>query len=145
MISGSDSISAHPSTDRLSIVLLLLLIYTVLLLSARSIWLDEAMLLVNIYDMDIGSAFLRPLLYYDQASPMAASLIIKLAALIGGHDYQMVRLIISLICILSLAPLALELKKQRGVVAVAILLFCLLAGVYQVGYYFTEIKHYGFR
>lgn len=51
-------------------IALLFLVSICLSLASRSVWIDEAMLLKNIIEVNTLNGFITPLPYYDQAEPV---------------------------------------------------------------------------
>jgi hypothetical protein len=102
------------------------------------------MLLRSVYEIGILD-FLHPLPYHDQASPFLPSVIIKLASEIAGTNFLIFRIIIFLFISICAVPLLIKLKRSYGMNALLAFLLVCTANIYNVIYYMTEIKHYGFE
>jgi len=121
-------------------LLILLSMFTVYQMSYRSVWLDEAMLLKNILDNKSFSDFISPLPYYNQAEPFMASIFFKFTTNYISENFQIIRLFIASLLVISVFPLLAIFKKNAFGQLVLILI--IFANIYTLGFYFTEIKHY---
>src|SRR4030095_6092965 len=81
-------------------------------LTGRSLWLDEAMLALNIVNRDFGELF-RPL-DYDQGAPIGFMLVEKTLSLIFGRNEVSLRLFPFLVGLLSLWMFYLLLKHYAS-------------------------------
>jgi hypothetical protein len=128
-------------------LLLLLTIFTiaaVAVLATRSVWIDEAMLLRNVYESTIAD-FLHPLRYYDQASPFLSLVFLKFISEIAGIDIFLFRIMIFGLSIICITPLILQIKQKFGINYLIIAMIMLVGNTYNLLFYFTEIKHYFFE
>ena len=125
-------------------LLVLAIIAAVAVLATRSIWVDEATLLTSIYHIDF-SQVLQPLPFYDQASPLLPLLFTKLISLIAGTNIELFRVLLFAVNIAFAVPLLTCILKEKGIISAVCLALVFVAVIYSIGYYFTEIKHYGFE
>lgn len=108
-------------------------------LTGRSLWLDEAMLALNIVDRDFGGLF-RPL-DYDQGAPIGFLLIEKAFSLIFGRNELSLRLFPFLVGLGSLFLFYLLLKRTTN--GVGLLTALALFAFNPRGVYFaSEVKQY---
>ena len=126
------------------VLLILAVVAAVAVLATRSIWVDEATLLTSIYHIDF-SQVLQPLPFYDQASPVLPLVFTKLIALIAGTNIALFRVLLFTVNIAFAAPLLIHILKEKGVISAGCLTLTFVAVIYSIGYYFSEIKHYGFE
>jgi hypothetical protein len=127
-------------------ILILLLIFFVGFISLdRSLWVDEALILVNIAKLDFLDMF-KPLPYYDQASPLIPMFYQKLIYKLSNGNFFILRLCTLLLSftfvIMFLCQIAKEKEKELDW---KIWLSTLTLPMYTFLYYSTEIKHYIFE
>ena len=125
-------------------LLFFVVIATILVISTRSIWVDEATLLINVYNIS-WLQVLKPLPYYDQASPILPLIIIKMIANIAGTNFPFFRVLLFSVNIAFTIPLIRWLIKEKSLLSACWYVMAVAATIYSTGYYFTEIKHYGFE
>lgn len=108
-------------------------------LTGRSLWLDEAMLALNIVNRDFGELF-KPL-DYDQGAPIGFTLVEKTFSLVFGRNELSLRLFPFLVGLVSLWMFYLLLKQStRGVgLWVGLALFAFNP---RLIYYSSEVKQY---
>ena len=111
-----------------------------LTLSARSVWLDEAMLLKNIIEISNPADFAAPLPYYDQAEPVLASVFFKAVMSVFHYDIRALRLSVLGLSLLMVAPIALLFRQQRW--GLFVFLVALIGNSFSTGFHFTELKFY---
>jgi len=106
----------------------------------RSLWLDEAMLALNV--LDLGFAGLMKPLAYDQAAPIGFLFAEKLFVLLLGGSESALRLF-PFLCYLASVPvtffLALRLTREKAAALLATALFVLTISVIA---YASEVKQY---
>ena len=105
----------------------------------RSLWLDEAMLALNIVERPFAD-LLRPL-DYNQAAPIGFLMLLKAATSVwGDHEYalRLVPLIAGLACL----PLFWQLAKQVLSPGEALIALCIFAIGDTLVYYSAEVKQY---
>lgn len=108
-------------------------------LTARSLWLDEAMLALNIVQRDFGGLF-QPL-DYDQGAPVGFLLAEKtLATLFGSHEFVL-RLFPLLAGIASLGLFYLLLRRVASSIGMLTALALFAVGP-ELVYYASEVKQY---
>ena len=117
---------------------------TILVISTRSIWVDEATLLINVYNISWLQVF-SPLPYYDQASPVLPLIIVKMIANITGTNFPLFRDLLFSVNIAFAIPLIRWLIKEKSLLCACWFVMAFAATIYSIGYYTTEIKHYGFE
>lgn len=108
-------------------------------LANRSLWLDEAMLALNIIHKDIGGLFGK--LDYEQGAPLGFLLLEKLAATLLGNGERALRLLPLLAGCASLVLfylLARQILRPPGLL-IALALFALSPTLI---YYSSEVKQY---
>ena len=125
-------------------LLIFVVIATVLVISSRSIWVDEATLLINVYNISWLQVF-SPLPYYDQASPVLPLIIVKMIANIAGTNFPLFRVLLFSVNIAFAIPLIRWLIKEKSLLCACWFAMAFAATIYSIGYYTTEIKHYGFE
>ena len=130
------------SWDKAMIALLLLLGAILRLrqyLTARSLWVDEAMLALNIVERNFAG-MLQPL-DYDQGAPIGFLLVEKLFnVILGKHEFAL-RLFPLLVGLISLWLFYLLLKRITGGVGLLVAL-ALFAFNPRLIYYSSEVKQY---
>jgi hypothetical protein len=107
----------------------------------RSLWLDEAMLALNIVNRSFLELAQLPL-EYDQAAPLGFLLSEKLlTTLFGNADYvlRILPLLSGLASLWALYALAKRVLAQRVAIVTAVLLFAVSAPLI---YYASEVKQY---
>lgn len=119
----------------LLVVLLFILVWP---LAQRSIWTDEAMLMYNFPLRDVMQIF-QPLPYYDQAGTPLVSALLSFTSQL---DITVIRYILFSILVLGVLLIN-KFHKTQGILSLALVL-CLMS-LWQVLYYSTELKHYGFE
>jgi hypothetical protein len=119
---------------------LLMLISIFLTLSARSVWMDEAMLMKNIFEIPSPGGFMGPLPYYDQAEPVVASWFFKAVTSIFHYNIRPLRLSVLAMSCLMIAPIALLLRQYRW--GLFVFLVALIGNSFSTGFHFTELKYY---
>ncbi|MFZ5911826.1 MAG: hypothetical protein ACOYYU_17595 [Chloroflexota bacterium] len=108
-------------------------------LTARSLWLDEAMLALNIVQRDFGGLF-QPL-DYDQGAPVGFLLVEKiLVTLLGSHEFVL-RLFPLLAGIASLGLFYLLLRRVASGIGMLTALALFAVGP-ELVYYASEVKQY---
>ena len=123
-------------------ILVIVSLFTVALFSLdRSMWVDEAMLFVNMAEIEFINIF-EPLPYYDQASPVLPLAIQMLAQSIFNFDFVSLRLVSLLLSLTALIIFIFNLPKE---VSKNIWLSTLTFAIVTFLYYATEIKHYSFE
>jgi hypothetical protein len=132
------------SLSRENIITSLILVAGVLLrfrqyLTGRSLWLDEAMLVLNIVNRDFGDLF-KPL-NYDQGAPIGFILVEKTFSLILGRNEFSLRLFPFLVGLVSLWLFYLLLKKFTRDLGLWVGL-ALFAFNPRLIYYSSEVKQY---
>ena len=108
-------------------------------LHGRPLWIDEAMLAVNILTRDLAG-LLRPL-DSDQMAPVPFLWLVRLAAQVGGADERVLRLV-AFAAGVALLPVVAVLARRTlpaGPAALAILLVALSP---LLGWYSNELKPY---
>jgi len=109
-------------------------------LTGRSLWIDEAMLALNIVNRDIMSLF-KPL-DYDQGAPLGFLLVEKIFNLLLGRNEYALRLFPLIVGVLSIGAFYLLLKRlllNNAAVFTALALFVLNP---RLIYYSSEVKQY---
>lgn len=109
-------------------------------LTGRSLWVDEAMLALNIVNRDILGLF-KPL-DYDQGAPLGFLLVEKIFNLLFGRNEYALRLFPFLLGILSIwlfYQLLKRLVQNETVVLIALALFVISP---RLIYYSSEVKQY---
>lgn len=125
-------------------MLILLVMFFIGLLSLnRSLWIDEAMILVNVSEVDFYD-MLKPLPYYTQASPLIPLFFQKLIYNLSGGDFYILRLC-SYVFSFSLVMFFLSSISKGKELDWKLWLATLTLSVYTFLYYSTEIKHYLFE
>ena len=133
------------SWERLLIAVLLLmgaLLRVRQYLTGRSLWVDEAMLALNIVERGVAGMF-QPL-DYDQGAPIGFLLVEKLFnVVLGKHEFAL-RLFPLLVGLLSLGLFYLLLKRFRSEASGAGLLVALALFAFnpRLIYYSSEVKQY---
>jgi uncharacterized membrane protein len=108
-------------------------------LTARSLWLDEAMLALNIVQRDFGGLF-QPL-DYDQGAPVGFLLVEKaLVTLLGDHEFVL-RLFPLLAGMASLGLFYLLLRRVASGIGLLAALALFAVGP-ELVYYASEVKQY---
>lgn len=140
----SAKVKLNPLSSRENIFTALILLAGFLLrlrqyLTGRSLWLDEAMLALNIVNRDFGSLF-QPL-DYDQGAPIGFMLVEKTFNLIFGRHEFSLRLFQLLIGLASLWLFYLLLKRSTSGAGfwMALTLFAFNP---RLIYYSSEVKQY---
>ena len=113
-------------------------------LATRTIWVDEARLLVNLQAISLFDVF-KPLPHYDQASPVIPLIITKILSMVAGTNFILSRLLEFAVMTLFMLPLMSWLKAKKGLQYLAWFIFAYAAVVYITAFYASEIKHYGFE
>ena len=108
-------------------------------LTGRSLWVDEAMLALNIVERDVAGMF-KPL-DYDQGAPLGFLLVEKLFNVIFGKHEFALRLFPLLVGLISLWLFYLLLKRLTGGAGLLIAL-ALFALNPRLIYYSSEVKQY---
>lgn len=107
----------------------------------RSLWVDEAMIFVNIKEINFSDIF-NPLPYYTQASPVVPLAFHKLLYYIFGSNFFAIRLFSLVISVLSVLVFIYNLPKY---ISKTTWLIALLTATYSFLLYSTEMKHYIFE
>jgi hypothetical protein len=115
-------------------------IYVIYKMTSRSVWVDEATLLKNMFEAESLSQFIQPLQHYNQAQPLLASVFYKSIVTYVSEDFRHIRLFISPIFLIFIFNLNSIVKDSA--LRQAVLFLVVFANVYNLGFYFTEIKHY---
>lgn len=143
-ISSTVRAGYNKSLSRENILTGLILLAGVLLrlrqyLTGRSLWLDEAMLALNLVNRDFGG--LLKLLEYDQGAPIGFILVEKTFSLVFGRNEFSLRLFPLLVGLLSLWMFYLLLKQFTHVAGlwVGLMLFAFSP---RLIYYSSEVKQY---
>jgi len=121
-------------------IALLLLASILMTLSARSIWLDEAMLLKNIVDVKTLGQFITPLPYYDQAEPVIASFFFRAVMGIFHYDIKPLRLSVMAVALLMILPVFLLFRQYKWGMFVFLVAF--IGSSFSTGFHITELKYY---
>jgi hypothetical protein len=125
-------------------ILILLLMFFVGFFSLdRSIWIDEASILVNISEVDFLDMF-KPLPYYTQASPLIPLLFQKVIYNLSNGDFFILRLCTHLLSFVFVIVFLAEIAKEKEL-DWKVWLSTLTLPLYGFLYYSTEIKHYTFE
>jgi uncharacterized membrane protein len=126
-----------------AVAALLILLGTILrlrgYLTGRSLWVDEAMLALNIVERDLAGMF-RPL-DYDQGAPIGFLLVEKLFNLILGKQELALRLFPLLVGLISLELFYLLVKRMMSGPGLLVAL-ALFAFNPRLIYYSSEVKQY---
>lgn len=123
-----------------TLLALLVLASIFMTLSARSVWMDEAMLLKNIIEINNPADFAAPLPYYDQAEPVLASVFFKAVMAVFHYDIRALRLSVLTLSLLLVAPVALLFRQHRW--GLFVFLVALIGNSFSTGFHFTELKFY---
>jgi len=130
------------SWEQLSVSVILLLGFVLRLrqyLTGRSLWLDEAMLALNIVNRDFAGLF-QPL-DYDQGAPIGFLLVEKLFnALFGEHEFVL-RLFPFVVAIFALVVFYLLLRRTTSGIGLLVGL-TVFAVSPELIYYASEVKQY---
>ncbi len=130
--------------QRLCAALAFVLAVSILLSTVpRSVWMDEAMLLKNLIEIQDLAALANPLPFYDQAQPLLVSIYFKLSADLFAYESVPLRYSLLVLTALMIAPAFYMLRRYEW--GAFVFLLALIANAYSVGLYFTEIKHYFFE
>lgn len=121
-------------------VALLLLASIFLTLASRSVWLDEAMLLKNIIEVNTLNGFMTPLPYYDQAEPVPASFFFKAVMAIFNYDIKPLRLSVLAASVLMILPVSLLYKQYKW--GLFVFLVAVIGNTFSSGFHVTELKYY---
>lgn len=121
--------------------LLVAIALAVAVLSRRSVWVDEAMFLRNVFEFG-PAAFVGPLPYYDQAAPFLASVLFEAVERLGGRDVPAMRMVVFAVVAACAWILLVEMRRGRGTGTVAAWLVGCVASTYSVLLFATELKHY---
>jgi hypothetical protein len=111
--------------------------------SSRSIWIDEGMLLWNIWMTSDVLDYTQPLPFYNQAQPALISLFHHVVIHELTAEIEYIR-VISAIVVFILSSLFIFVLLSEGANAVIVGLSW-LAFAPQFAWYFTEIKHYSYE
>jgi hypothetical protein len=125
------------------IVTLLAMFFIGYLSLDRSLWIDEAMILVNISEVDFYDMF-KPLPYYTQASPLIPLFFQKLIYNLSDGDFYILRLCSYVFSFCLVIVFLSNISKEKGL-DWRIWLATLTLATYTFLYYSTEIKHYIFE
>ena len=134
--------SFHPFIDK---AIILLIFFTGIILrlrqylTGRSLWLDEAMLGLNIVNRDFINLF-RPL-DYDQGAPIGFLLVEKIFSLLFGHNEYALRFLPFILGVLSLYLFYILLGQYTNGISLVIT-FALFALNPFLIYYTSELKQY---
>ena len=123
-----------------TLVALLVLASIFVTLSARSVWMDEAMLLKNIIAISNPADFAAPLPFYDQAEPVLASVFFKLVMTVFHYDIRPLRLSVLAVSLLLAIPVALLFRPYRW--GVFVFLLAVIGNSFSTAFHFTELKFY---
>lgn len=124
-----------------SIIILLILFFVGFTSLDRSLWIDEAMIFVNISEVEF-SDILQPLPYYTQASPVLPFALQSLTSSIDSTGFFSLRLYTLLFSFFCICIFILQLPKK---ILPHIWLLILTLSTIPFLYYSTEIKHYAFE
>ena len=109
----------------------------------RSIWLDEAMLLKNIEYSYEWLDYFKPLLFYDQVQPAIITIFHNIIFHHISEDLIVFRLSMLLVMSLITIPFFVALIKNK--IEILLVLLIVYNFIFQIAFFFTEIKHYGFE
>ncbi|MCB1510754.1 MAG: hypothetical protein KDJ36_07605 [Hyphomicrobiaceae bacterium] len=136
-----DRVRAVPShAAAVALIAAMIAGYASRLITPPTLWFDEAMLLVNVRDIDWSGVF-RPLPLYDQVAPMGYVALLKAIFTLGGLNEALLRLpsLLALAGAIWLAALLPETTRTVRVVTAAV-----IAGSFVVARAATDAKPYTF-
>jgi hypothetical protein len=125
------------------ILIILLMFFVGFLALNRSLWVDEAMILINISEVDFLDMF-KPLPYYTQASPLAPMFFQKVIYNLSDGNFFIVRFCTHLISFVLVIIFLLEISREKEL-DWRVWLSTLTLTLYTFLLYSTEIKHYTFE
>lgn len=101
------------------------------------------MLLKSIVNARSYSDYFHPLAYYDQAQPMMVSFFHHLVVHVVSARIEVLRLATLCMALLISFPIYFVIKKEKISLLLGLAVFLCFA--LEIGFYFTEIKHYAFE
>lgn len=139
----ANPLKKNPDWERRAVAALLLVGVVLRLrqyLTGRSLWVDEAMLALNVVNRSLAGLF-QPL-DYDQGAPLGFLLVEKLFQLLLGKHELVLRLFPLLVGLLSLGLFALLLRRMEMRGAGGLTALALFALNPRLIYYSSEVKQY---
>src|SRR5512134_330155 len=139
----ANPLKKNPDWERRAVAALLLVGMVLRLrqyLTSRSLWVDEAMLALNVVNRSLAG-LVQPL-DYDQGAPLGFLLVEKLVQLLLGKHELVLRLFPLLAGLLSLGLFALLLRRMEMRGAGGLTALALFALNPRLIYYSSEVKQY---